>query len=84
MPRYASLDVAIPWLYLNGGVQRTQMRQAVAALVVIGVNARGEKHFLTIEDGVRGPFTMSADQINLKGESMRKRRPALTQTDHRS
>ena len=29
------------------------MRAAVSVLVVIGVNARGEKHFLAIEDGVR-------------------------------
>ena len=109
--RCASLDAAIPWLYLHG-VTTGQMRQAVAALVgeqaarglsanvvsrlkrswdeeyrqwcrrrlddewvslwahgiysalrgdgerlcvlvVIGVNARGEKHFLAIEDGVR-------------------------------
>ena len=109
--RCASLDAAIPWLYLHG-VSTGQMREAVAALVgeqaarglsanvvsrlkrgwdeeyrqwcrrrlgdewvslwadgicsalrgegerlcvlvVIGVNARGEKHFLAIEDGVR-------------------------------
>ena len=109
--RCASLDAAIPWLYLHG-VSTGQMRPAVAALVgeeaarglsanvvsrlkrswdeeyrqwcrrrfddewvylwadgiysglrgererlcvlvVIGVNARGEKHFLAIEDGVR-------------------------------
>ena len=109
--RRASLDAAIPWLYLHG-VSTGQMRQAVGALVgeeaarglsanvvsrlkrswdeeyrqwcrrrlddewvylwadgiysglrsererlcvlvVIGVNARGEKHFLAIEDGVR-------------------------------
>ncbi len=109
--RCASLDAAIPWLYLHG-MSTGQMRQAVAALVgeqaarglsanvvsrlkrswdeeyrqwcrrrlddewvslwadgiysglrgegerlcvlvVIGVNARGEKHFLAIEDGVR-------------------------------
>ena len=109
--RCASLDAAIPWLYLHG-VSTGQMRQAVGALVgeeaarglsanvvsrlkrswdeeyrqwcrrrlddewvylwadgiysglrsererlcvlvVIGVNARGEKHFLAIEDGVR-------------------------------
>ena len=110
--RCASLDAAIPWLYLHG-VSTGQMREAVGALVgekaarglsanvvsrlkrgwdeeyrqwcrrrlddewvslwahgiysalrgegerlcvlvVIGVNARGEKHFLAIEDGV-GP-----------------------------
>ena len=109
--RCASLDAAIPWLYLHG-VSTGQKRQAVAALVgepvarglsanvvsrlkrswdqeyqqwrrrrlddewvylwadglysglrgegerlcvlvVIGVNARGEKHFLAIEDAVR-------------------------------
>ena len=109
--RSASLDAAVPWLYLHG-VSTGKMRSAVAALVgeeaarglsanvvsrlkrtwdeeyrswcqrrldeewvylwadgiysglrgddgklcvlvVIGVNARGEKHFLAIEDGVR-------------------------------
>ena len=109
--RSASVDAAVPWLYLHG-VSTRQMRTAVAALVgeeaarglsanvvsrlkrvwdeeyrswcqrsladdwvyvwvdgiysglrgdrdrlcvlvVIGVNARGEKHFLAIEDGVR-------------------------------
>ena len=109
--RSASLDAAVPWLYLHG-VSTGQMRTAVSALVgeaaarrlsanvvsrlkrswdeecrswcrrsladdwvnvwadgihsclrgagerlcvlvVIGVNARGEKHFLAIEDGVR-------------------------------
>ena len=109
--RSASVDAAVPWLYLHG-VSTGQMRTAVAALVgeeaarglsanvvsrlkrvwdeeyrswcqrsladdwvyvwvdgiysglrgdrdrlcvlvVIGVNARGEKHFLAIEDGVR-------------------------------
>ncbi len=109
--RCASLDAAIPWLYLHG-VSTGQMRQAVGALVgeraarglsanvvsrlkrswdeeyrqwrrrrledewvylwadglysglrgegerlcvlvIIGVNTRGEKHFLAIEDGVR-------------------------------
>ena len=28
-------------------------RKRLCVLVVIGVNARGEKHFLAIEDGVR-------------------------------
>ena len=109
--RCASIDAAVPWLYLHG-VSTGQMRPAVAALVgeeaarglsanvvsrlkrvwdeeyrewcrrdladdwvyvwadgihsglrgddgrlcvlvVIGVNARGDKHFLAIEDGVR-------------------------------
>ncbi|SNT71518.1 Transposase, Mutator family [Paracoccus seriniphilus] len=30
-----------------------RQRERLCALVVIGVNARGEKHFLAIEDGVR-------------------------------
>ena len=116
--RCASLDAAIPWLYLHG-VSAGQMRQAVAALVgeraarglsanvvsrlkrswdqeyrqwrrrrlddewvylwadglysglrgegerlcvlvVIGVNTRGEKHFLAIEDGVRESMARGA------------------------
>ena len=28
--------------------------ERLGVLVVIGVNARGDKHFLAIEDGVRG------------------------------
>ena len=45
--RCASLDAAIPWLYLRGDEGR------LCALVVVGVNARGEKHFPAIGDGVR-------------------------------
>ena len=44
------------WAYLwvdgiYGGLRAAEDR--LCALVVIGVNARGEKHFLAIEDGVR-------------------------------
>lgn len=44
------------WVYIwvdgiYSGLRGTQDR--LCALVVIGVNARGEKHFLAIEDGVR-------------------------------
>ena len=34
----------------------------MCALVVIGVNARGEKHFLAIEDGMR-EFTQSWREV---------------------
>jgi len=46
-------------------------RHRLCALVVIGVNARGEKHFLTIEDGVR-ESTQSWREIllNLKARGL--------------
>ena len=37
----------------------------------------------TLADAILDRLVHSAYQINLKGESMRKRRPALTQTNHR-
>ena len=131
--RCASLDAAIPWLYLHG-VSTGQMREAVAALVgeqaarglsanvvsrlkrswdeeyrqwcrrrlgdewvylwadgiysalrgegerlcvlvVIGVNARGEKHFLAIEDGVR-ESTQSWREVPLAMKQRGFTRPA--------
>ena len=131
--RCASLDAAIPWLYLHG-VSTGQMRQAVAALVgeqvarglsanvvsrlkrswdeeyrqwcrrrlddewvylwadgiysglrgdherlcvlvVIGVNARGEKHFVAIEDGVR-ESTQSWREVLLQMKQRGFTRPA--------
>ena len=38
----------------------------------------------TLADAILDRLVHRAYQINLKGESMRKRRRALTQTDHRS
>ena len=38
----------------------------------------------TLADAILDRLVHRAYQINLKGESMRKRRPALTQTEHRS
>ena len=37
----------------------------------------------TLADAILDRLVHSAYQLNLKGESMRKRRPALTQTNHR-
>ena len=131
--RSASVDAAVPWLYLHG-VSTGQMRPAVAALVgeeaarglsanvvsrlkrvwdeeyrewcrrdladdwvyvwadgihsglrgddgrlcvlvVIGVNARGDKHFLAIEDGVR-QSTQSWREVLLGMQQRGFRRPA--------
>ena len=44
------------WVYLSAdGIYSglRSERERLCVLVVIGVNARGEKHFLAIEDGVR-------------------------------
>jgi len=59
------------WVYVwaNGVYSGLRAEQAkLCALVVIGVNERGEKHFLAIEDGVR--------------ESTQSRREALLQLSH--
>ena len=39
------------WATIYSGLRGSGDR--LCALVVIGVNSRGEKHFLAIEDGVR-------------------------------
>ena len=44
------------WMYIwadgiYSGLRAEQTK--LCALVIVGVNARGEKHFLAIEDGVR-------------------------------
>ena len=46
------LEAALPWLYLKG-VSTGEMESALEVLVVIGINERGQKHFLSIEDGMR-------------------------------
>ena len=75
----ASLEAALPWLYLKG-ISTGEMQPAlevllgaeakgfigeygiapeadvaagIRALVIVAVNARGDKHFLAIEDGIR-------------------------------
>ena len=50
---------------------RSAERQKLCALVVIGVNERGEKHFLAIEDGVR-ESTQSWREVllDLKGRGL--------------
>ena len=50
-------DLSDDWVYvwadgIHSGLRGDDGRLCV--LVVIGVNARGDKHFLAIEDGVRG------------------------------
>jgi putative transposase len=63
------------WVYIwadgiYSGLRGTEDR--LGALVVIGVNARGEKHFLAIEDGVR-ESTQSWREVllNLKGRGLK-------------
>ncbi len=63
-----------PWVYIwadgvYSGLRSEQDK--LCALVVIGVNARGEKHFLAIEDGVR-ESTQSWREVllNLKSRGM--------------
>ena len=42
------------YVWADGVYSGLRAKQAkLCALVVIGVNARGEKHFLAIEDGMR-------------------------------
>ena len=50
-------SLADDWVYVWADGIRSGLRGAgerLGVLVVIGVNARGDKHFLAIEDGVRG------------------------------
>lgn len=70
---------AEPWVYIwmdgiYSGLRAEHHR--LCALVVLGVNARGEKHFLAIEDGVR-ESTQSGREVllNLKARGMNT--PAL-------
>jgi len=51
-------------------------REKLCALVIIGVNARGEKHFLAIEDGVR-ESTQSWREVLLKLKSRGMNAPKL-------
>lgn len=62
------------WVYIwaDGVYSGLRAEQAkLCALVIIGVNARGEKHFLAIEDGVR-ESTQSWREVllNLKSRGM--------------
>ncbi len=67
------------WVYVwadgvYSGLRGEQMK--LCALVVIGVNERGEKHFLAIEDGVR-ESTQSWREVLLKLKSRGMNRPEL-------
>ena len=56
------------WVYIWADGVYSGLRgeqEKLCALVVIGVNARGEKHFLAIEDGVR-ESTQSWREVLLK------------------
>ena len=57
-------------------------RERLCVLVVIGVNARGEKHFLAIEDGVRESTEMSGAKGTRSGAgpSTEPRSPATPMT----
>jgi len=67
------------WVYVwadgvYSGLRAEQTK--LCALVVIGVNARGEKHFLAIEDGVR-ESTQSWREVLLKLKSRGMNAPEL-------
>ena len=67
------------WVYVwadgvYSGLRGEQMK--LCALVVIGVNERGEKHFLAIEDGMR-ESTQSWREVLLKLKSRGMNGPAL-------
>jgi transposase-like protein len=67
------------WVYVwadgvYSGLRTEQTK--LCALVVIGVNARGEKHFLAIEDGVR-ESTQSWREVLLKLKSRGMNAPEL-------
>ncbi|MCY4426448.1 MAG: IS256 family transposase [Halieaceae bacterium] len=69
------------WVYLwaDGVYSGLRAEQAkLCALVIIGVNERGEKHFLAIEDGVR-ESTQSWREVllNLKSRGMHKPQLAI-------
>tara|TARA_R110002072_G_C7882266_1_gene528117 strand:- start:37 stop:1284 length:1248 start_codon:yes stop_codon:yes gene_type:complete len=67
------------WVYIwadgvYSGLRAEQTK--LCALVIIGVNARGEKHFLAIEDGVR-ESTQSWREVLLKLKSRGMNMPKL-------
>ena len=71
-------DLADDWVYvwadgIHSGLRGDDGRLCV--LVVIGVNARGDKHFLAIEDGVR-QSTQSWREVLLGMQQRGFRRPA--------
>jgi len=71
------------WVYIwvdgiHSGLRAEQQR--LCALVVVGVNERGEKHFLAIEDGVR-ESTQSWREVLLGLKSRGVRAPELAVGD---
>ena len=71
------------WIYLwaDGVYSRLRSEDAkLCALVIIGVNERGEKHFLAIEDGIR-ESTQSWREILLKLKSRGMNSPNLAVGD---
>lgn len=67
------------WVYIwaDGVYSGLRAEQAkLCALVIIGVNARGEKHFLAIEDGVR-ESTQSWREVLLKLQARGMNSPQL-------
>jgi len=64
-------------IWADGVYSGLRAEQAkLCALVIIGVNERGEKHFLAIEDGVR-ESTQSWRKVLLKLKSRGMNRPQL-------
>jgi len=68
-----------PWVYIWADGVYSGLRgeqDKLCALVIIGVNARGEKHFLAIEDGVR-ESTQSWREVILSLKSRGMNAPKL-------
>ena len=72
-----------PWVYIWADGVYSGLRgqdDKLCALVIIGVNARGEKHFLAIEDGVR-ESTQSWREVLLSLKSRGMNAPKLATGD---
>lgn len=72
-----------PWVYIwadgvYSGLRGEQNK--LCALVIVGVNARGQKHFLAIEDGVR-ESTQSWREVLLKLKARGMNAPKLAAGD---
>jgi transposase-like protein len=68
-----------PWVYLWADGVYSGLRgeqEKLCALVIVGVNARGDKHFLAIEDGVR-ESTQSWREVLLKLKTRGMNAPKL-------
>ena len=61
-----------------------KVREVLRLYHAAGLSIRAIARSLGASPTTAGDYVRRAYQLNLKGESMRKRQPALTQTDHHS